>query len=709
MMLLGGIILAQVNGATDVDTQSIDREALVQRHTIHIDAFDPLDSLSVGNGGFAFTVDPTGLQSFPEFYKDGIPLGTQSEWGWHSFPNEDGVSRDETYRYFDVQGKKVPYSVQSYSTDRQKDAVHYFRQNPHRLHLGIIGLEFIDIDGNLIPIESITDIQQNLNMWTGTIHSSYKVEGKQVTVTTLVHPDLDLIAVKIESTWLGTGRLKVKIRFPYPTGGHTDAAYTWKNAEKHQSTLSNSEANQASILHKLDEYVYNSSFKWSGTAKLIESNFHVFELLPETDQSSFSFSCQFSQSKPKHTSPSFAETTISAKNTWQNFWSNGGAVDLSGSTDPRANELERRIILSQYLTRIQCAGIYPPQETGLTYNSWHGKFHLEMHWWHGVHWALWNRIDLLEKSLDWYFSVLSKAKAKARLQGYEGVRWAKMTDLSGNDSPSDVGEFLIWQQPHMIYFSELAYRHHQDQKTLEKYAKLVFETADFMVDFVQWDDKRERYILGPPLIPAQERLPLETTVNPPFELVYWHMGIHIAQEWRKRLGMEPDVKYKDVLDRLSVPTASEGKYLAAESAPDSYHNPRYITDHPMVLGAYGMLTGENIIDKSIMSQTFDHIFEHWSWEETWGWDYPLTAMSAIRLGKPDRAVDALLMDVQKNTYLKNGHNYQDERLRLYLPGNGGLLTVIAMMCAGFDGSTTDTPGFPEEGWCVKWEGLNPLP
>jgi hypothetical protein len=40
------------------------------------------------------------------------------------------------------------------------------------------------------------------------------------------------------------------------------------------------------------------------------------------------------------------------------------------------------------------------------------------------------------------------------------------------------------------------------------------------------------------------------------------------------------------------------------------------------------------------------------------------------------------MDVQKNIYLPNGHNYQDQRLRIFLPGNGGLLTAVAMMIAG---------------------------
>lgn len=52
--------------------------------------------------------------------------------------------------------------------------------------------------------------------------------------------------------------------------------------------------------------------------------------------------------------------------------------------------------------------------------------------------------------------------------------------------------------------------------------------------------------------------------------------------------------------------------------------------------------------------------------------------------------------------------FQNEGLPLYLPGNGGLLTVVAMMCAGWDGCTEGNPGFPKNGlWNVKWEGLKP--
>ena len=41
-------------------------------------------------------------------------------------------------------------------------------------------------------------------------------------------------------------------------------------------------------------------------------------------------------------------------------------------------------------------------------------------------------------------------------------------------------------------------------------------------------------------------------------------------------------------------------------------------------------------------------------EQDLGLDYPMTAMDAARLGEPEKAVGALLMDKRTNTYLVNG-------------------------------------------------------
>ena len=121
--------------------KTIDRKALVARNNPQVNTFDSLASLSVGNGEFAFTVDATGLQTFPENYTQGVPLGTQSQWGWHSFGNPDNFTPNETLKNYNFRGKEEPYAVQFNDDERQKDAANWFRANPHRLHLGIIGFD----------------------------------------------------------------------------------------------------------------------------------------------------------------------------------------------------------------------------------------------------------------------------------------------------------------------------------------------------------------------------------------------------------------------------------------------------------------------------------------------------------------------------------------------------------------------------------------
>ena len=121
-------------------------------------------------------------------------------------------------------------------------------------------------------------------------------------------------------------------------------------------------------------------------------------------------------------------------------------------------------------------------------------------------------------------------------------------------------------------------------------------------------------------------------------------------------------------------------------------------------------SGPARVDRETMRRTLRRTLETWQWPETWGWDYPLVAMTAARLGEPELAIDALLLDTPKNRYLPNGHNFQRPGLSIYLPGNGGLLAATAMMAAGWDdGPTQATPGFPARRWTVRAERLRRAP
>ncbi len=687
---------------------SIDREALVNRHNVINTSFDTLGSVTVGNGGFAYTVDFTGLQSFPIEYARGVPLGTQSDWGWHSFPNEQGYRIEETMADYNVHDRDISYSVQLKTPLRGKEAVDYFRVNPHRLHLGIVGFDILKENGEKAGPGDFSEINQVLDVWKGEIRSKFSVMGEQVEVITVCHPELDAISFRASSKLISTGHLKISLNYPYPSGMHSDMACVWDAPEKHISNIQKLDKNSVIIERKLDTSTYFTSLQWSGELNITEAGPHNFELTSSSE--TLEVSVEFSPTLPENTTPEFKTTRLLSMKSWFDFWMNGGVVDFTGSKDPRADELERRIMLSQYLTRAQCAGAQPPQETGLTYNSWYGKFHLEMAWWHMVHFYLWNRPELMEESLSWYASAAGKAESTAQRQGFDGVRWQKMTDPYGNDSPSSVGSFLIWQQPHVIYFAELTYRQTQDLTTLNQYKDMVYTTADFMASYPWYNPAKNRYELGPVLIPAQECFNPRITINPPFELSYWHWGLKTAIEWAERLGETPNPDWEKVLAGLSPLYSTDGLYVPAESVPRAYQDGTHMHDHPAVLGAYGAMPECPLFEMDKMQNTFDYVWENWQWEETWGWDFPLTAMTAVRLGQPERAMDALFMQTRTNTFLPNGHNYQDGRLRLYLPGNGGLLTAVALMCAGYDGCTTPNPGIPDNGqWNVRWEGLSPMP
>jgi hypothetical protein len=626
----------------------IDRAALVRRHNPVVKSFDPRGCLSVGNGEFAFTADATGLQTFPDAYNV-IPLCTQSQWGWHSFPSGGLKPSDFKLEMFDTHGREA-----GYGTGRGADPklVSWLRENPHRLHLGRIAL-------SNVRREDITAIDQTLDLWTGLLTSRFLLAGEPVEVVTCCHPERDVLSVRISSR----KPLTIAIEFPY--GSPDVPAADWKSPTKHRTV-----AEGGLLRRELDADRYWVRMTPAPT-RVADHRFEItggsatFEFAPKTITGSFLTTSDVEAASRRH---------------WEKFWQDGAAVDFSGSTDPRAPELERRVVLSQYLTAIQCAGSLPPQETGLTCNSWYGKYHLEMHWWHAAHFPMWGRAHLLERSLDWYGAILPSAREKAKQQGYTGARWPKMTAPDGRSSPSPVGEMLIWQQPHPIAMAELCYAAHPNRQTLDRYRDIVMESAEFMASFAWFDQTRGRYVLGPPVIPAQENHPPRETWNPTFELEYWYDALGIAQQWRKRLGLAADPKWEAVRAKISALPVQDGVYLAHENCPQTFTERN--RDHPSMLGALGVLPGARV-DREIMRATLKRVFRDWKWEDTWGWDFPMVAMTAAALGERQLVVDALFAESPKNTWLPNGHNWQRANLPLYLPGNGALLIAMPKIASQF--------------------------
>jgi hypothetical protein len=605
---------------------------------------------------------------------------------------------DYKFKDYDTYGRMVGYAV---SSTGQVPLYNWLRENPHRFHLGRIGLSLKKADGSNAGAGDIGNIQQELDLWSGVNTSKYEVEGSAVVVTTACHPDMDLLAVTIESPLVASGRLSVEIAFPYASPKNDMA--DWNSPDKHDTKLSASDK-YAEFARALDEDKYEVRMAWVD-GKLSQTGKHQF-ILSNSGGNSLEFVALFVQASIDGALPSAEQTRQASAAHWEKFWSSGGCVDFSHCTDERAVELERRVVLSQYNTALHCCGPMPPAETGLLANAtWYGKAHLEMHWWHGVHFAAWGRFPLLARSFDFYQKVLLPvAQATALRQGYHGCRWPKMIGPDGKDGPSPIAPLLIWQQPHPIYYAELSYRHEPTPETLKKWQQIVFETADFMASYAVLDQKTGRYVLGPPLKTVAENQETTTSINPTFELAYWRFGLRTAQEWRKRLGMDPEPLWQAVLEKLAPLPQADGCYLTQEGMTDTYT--KWNWEHASLLGVYGAQPGDGV-DPAVMKNSVKKVFEVWDWDRAWGWDFPMAALAAARVGEPELAVKALLIDSPKNRYHPNGHNYQRPGLTSYLPGNGGLLSAIAEMCAGWTGGPeTAAPGFPKDGkWDVRWEGL----
>jgi hypothetical protein len=727
-----GFVLLGLGTCAAAWAAPIDRQALVTRHNPTITAVDKSSPFMVGNGSLAFTADITGLQTFPEQYSELVPLMTQSTWSWHSFPGNYPI--ESAHVPIPVNGKMQQFPYLTSWDEAKKPHVQWLRENPHRFSLGRLALRLTGANGKRAAFADLSGTKQTLDLWTGRLASAFTFDGARVDVETSVHPTRDVLIVRLTSGLLADGRLGVDLRFPGVGAKLNPDPADWANPDGHVTIEVGSNLRELTLKRRIDAMRYEVRVT-ADRDLWFAGGGHEFRLTANGSKQ-LTLLVEFSVQRASEPLPTANVARSAVAKSWEDFWTKGGIVDFSGSTDPRARELERRVVLSQYLTAINAAGSVPPQEEGLFSNSWNGKFHLEMHAWHAAHFAVWGRPELLERSMPWYLGHLEAAKARAQSHGVRGAWWPKMVGPEGRESPSTVNPFIMWQQPHPIYLAEVLYGARRDRATLEKYRDVVFETANLLASWPIYHPPKNgaqgRYVLGPPVIPAQENFaPLET-FNPTFEIEYFRFGLKTAQTWRKRLGLPREKVWDEVLAGLSKLPAKDGLYLAAESQRDLWDRARSAAcnrraahecpnrDHPSFVAALGLLPGPGV-DRAQMRRTLQAVLDHWDLRQTWGWDWPMLAMTAARLGERKLAVDFLLPTDAKNFQFGvsgmtprvhvvgddaphaagsvDGPGYR-RAAETYFPSNGSLLLAVSLLVS--------ENSFPE-GWIVRSEGMNAPP
>lgn len=703
---------------TNTDNKLINRLDIIASFNPHLTDINPQSPLSVGNGRFCYTADITGMQTLYEEYLTETPLCTMAEWGWHTkkADNEKGF-----YTLDDVRMTPYNYCKRTVTYPRVKyegneAAYDWVRQNPHKFNLAKIGLYF---HNEPIKADSIYCINQTLDITTGILKSIFRLNVNRhnnartlnnitadninanatidnlVTVYTICDDNSDTVAFHISSGLLQCG-LSINIAFPYASCDMTGS--DWNNTNGHSDFL-----NASHIHRQIDDTAYYVNFNINGTdtsqhtannsiitsdsnvtinkcnnsAATIKSNgIHSYNITTTDDE--LNMSVNFNKSI--HTPATYDTIAGNSRHFWHNYWTTGKFLNSDNK------ELMRRVILSQYLLVINDSGYIPPAETGLTCNSWYGKAHLEMHYWHMAWAPLWGHPELLTRSFDWYIDILDEAKKNASRNGYKGARWTKMVSYTGSDCPSKIAPLLVWQQPHIINMLQMVIDNNTSDDFdvtayMSKYWILVKETAVFIADYLVYDPVSDIYNIEAPVIPVQERHLPEDTRNPIFELAYFRYGLLIAAKWAYKLGFTDEAsQWCNIAMHIAPLPINDDVYIAHSNCPDTFTNKAI--DHPLMLQIYGMLDNygaEDIVDKDIYRNTLMKVIDMWDYSTLWGWDFAVIAMAAHKLGLDDIALEQLLINSPKNDYVESGNNRQNSRkdLPLYLPGNGSLLLAAA--------------------------------
>jgi len=281
----------------------------------------------------------------------------------------------------------------------------------------------VPANGAELRAEEITDSPARWTCGRGCRLRHFRIDGEPVRVVTCVHPSAGR---RDGAHRIAAGRarkLQVALDFPYPT--LQNGAWVGRLRPGRRTPDRDDEEGRAAPQTSgrvVDGTTYHASLAWSSGGALTGAGAspHRFHL-SATGTSRLEFVCAFSPAQLPDELPTVKDSLKLTADHWAHFWSTGGAIDLSGSKDPRWRELERRIVALPVPDGRQSAGSFPSAETGLMgLDPWRSQFHMEMVWWHLAHYALWDRWPMAERALGCYQRFAPAARALAAQLGYKG-------------------------------------------------------------------------------------------------------------------------------------------------------------------------------------------------------------------------------------------------------------------------------------------------
>jgi hypothetical protein len=405
----------------------------------------------------------------------------------------------------------------------------------------------------------------------------------------------------VESQLLYGGTLEVALDFPYPSLNNGAWVGDFTKDMAHETRIISQGTNHTEFERQVDTTRYRVALGWSMGGQLKEPSAnagrHLYRISAR-GTNVLEFVCAFATTNLGQALPTYAETRRACAAHWESFWQSGGAIDLSGSKDPRWRELERRVVLSQYQMAAQSAGSYPSAEIGLMgLDPWRGQFHMEMVWWHLAHYGLWDRWSMADQALGCYQRFLPVSKQLAAQLGYAGAKWPKSVGPEGRSAPWVGNQVLLWKQPHPLFLAELEYRLHPTPATLDKWAEILNQTALHMADYPTRDPQSGLYSLVPSMPPSEQGITRDTV----FDLAYWRWGLDQAQRWRERMGLPREPRWDEVRSHLAPLPVVDGLFVHSVEWHDTYTQRAW--EHPDPIGVLGMLPPMEGVDPETAHRT----------------------------------------------------------------------------------------------------------
>lgn len=243
----------------------------------------------------------------------------------------------------------------------EEDISNWLIENPQRLSIANIGLFF---GGDNVTEDQLVEKSQDLDLWAGTVQSTFGYKGSKVSVQVWCHPTLPAVGIQVKSDLLESRNLGVFFDFPYSDTNKFDAPYVgvW-NDTSHNTVNLRSTPRTASFEHIIDSDTNKIMAKWNTEASISGPlpGSNKFVLNPsdsDTLQLVVAFDATISS---QYNLPSYDNIVAASKECWSDYWVSGAFIDLSATENANATELQRRIILSQYLVAVNEASHNPPQ------------------------------------------------------------------------------------------------------------------------------------------------------------------------------------------------------------------------------------------------------------------------------------------------------------------------------------------------------------